>query len=561
MIAAATLAAMASAALGECIKALSVKMMEKLAGKATERITQRWNEAKIDWGTAFWGYLDQARRRNEKMKTLLYRNEPRLLYEFYEFVDLALDKKITHSRHVQDVLDAHGNNLIVTGMGGIGKTVMLKHFFLDCILEYETTGRVPVLVELRGLNDKPKDKVDVLDFIYEKMKEFHFRMEREYFDYSMEQGCYLILLDAFDELKEDLRATVTAQIQAMANQYSDNCFILTSRPAYGEFSFVGWSNFTELESKPLSKEQALSLVDKIETPYYDEAKKEGFYKELEGKLYQQYESFTSCPLLLTIMFLVYNSTSSLPTQLIDFYEQAFSVLYHEHDGDKAGNFKRELRCKELGLMQFKDMFAHFCFKSYMNKAYEFKQADLLNYLKDSKAKLGFGGTWDASDYMQDLLGAVCLLVKDGPVYRFIHRSFQEYFAACYMKTLPDEAQKKVFASLLLYPSTNLLRILLSLQPGRTYQNWLYPFYCAFRDDLEKKPGPWGYNYEYTYTCYMISGLHEKNIKKWSMLRSACNDMPGLQQSRIIISRYVNEWIAEYETNQKPIDDKDFLASL
>jgi len=38
----------------EFITALSVKMTEKLVGKATEKIAQKWNEAKIDWGTAFW---------------------------------------------------------------------------------------------------------------------------------------------------------------------------------------------------------------------------------------------------------------------------------------------------------------------------------------------------------------------------------------------------------------------------------------------------------------------------------------------------------------------------
>ena len=42
-----------------------------------------------------------------------------------------------------------GNKIIVTGTGGIGKSILFKHLFLNTI---EETGLIPVLIELRSFN-------------------------------------------------------------------------------------------------------------------------------------------------------------------------------------------------------------------------------------------------------------------------------------------------------------------------------------------------------------------------------------------------------------------------
>lgn len=45
--------------------------------------------------------------------------------------------------------------------------------------------------------------------------------------------------------------------------------------------------------------------------------------------------------------------------------------------------------------------------------------------------------------MDDLIHAVCMLVKDGLYYTFSHRSFQEYFAALYTTKLLDDVQRRL----------------------------------------------------------------------------------------------------------------------
>lgn len=64
----------------------------------------------------------------------------------------------------------------------------------------------------------------------------------------------------FDEVKNEISNQVTSQIFNLSEKYPDNHYILSSRPLD---EFVGWNQFEELYSNPLSKEQALSLLKKL----------------------------------------------------------------------------------------------------------------------------------------------------------------------------------------------------------------------------------------------------------------------------------------------------------
>lgn len=88
--------------------------------------------------------------------------------------------------------------------------------------------------------------------------------------------------------------------------------ILTSRP---NDRLIGLNSSVELQTKPLSKEQALNLVRNFDYYGYEEK----FYEELKNGLYEKYQSFVSNPLLLTIMFITYIERYSIPESLNEFY--------------------------------------------------------------------------------------------------------------------------------------------------------------------------------------------------------------------------------------------------
>lgn len=507
----------------DVITDLAKTTAQALYKKVISYATDIQKKEEIYFGYAYENYLKYSKSIHEKIKTLLYRHSAKNIYSFYECVGLSRNGQIIDTSDINNILDI-GNKIIVTGTGGIGKSVMMKHFFLNVL---QNTNCIPILIELRGLNEFDEKSVDLIDYIYRIMETLKFKLERKYFDYSLEMGCYVILLDGFDEVKNELSKQVTNQIFTLSEKYPDNKYILSSRPLD---EFMGWNQFEELHSMPLSKEQALSLIAKID---YEPKIKEKFYRELEEYLYDKYKTFASNPLLLTIMLLTFENRASIPDKLNDFFEQAFTTLFHTHDATKGG-YKRDIQSK-LGYEDFKAVFSYFCFKSFFNSEYKFTENGIMEYIGLAKKKNIIDASFNEMDYLKDMTNSVCMLFHEGLEYRFSHRSFQEYFAALYTTQL-DDAQQKKFLKLWLqdnsYRTTsNYLDMLYELQPLRFQKNIIIPAVKELQNLYEKngKSEEWLINLMHEEVCIRKYKDGEKrcavSIKEFyfhDMIMRACN---------------------------------------
>ena len=386
----------------EVLTNATAKVMEDAALGMWNKIKTFFKDAsahdEIELGYAYKEYLENTQAKNSKIKTLIYRHIPKDLYSFYECVGVEYDNKIIDTNSINNILEI-GNKIIISGTGGIGKTTMLKHLFLNAVKD---TNFIPVLIELRMTNSMDIEKISIRDIIFENLVNNGFRMEEKYFEYSLEKGGYVILLDGFDEINREKIQKLTEEIKNFSNKYSQNKYLITSRPTDG---FLGWNDYVEVNALELTKEQALSLVNKIE---FDEKVKEIFYKELDETLYDKYKSFASNPLLLTIMLLTFDNRASIPDKLNDFYEQAFATLFNMHDATKDA-YVRDIRTG-LGCEDFKLIFAYFCFKSYFAGDTEFTEVSLRKYITMCQNKFS-NITFKIDDFLVDLNQSVCMLVK------------------------------------------------------------------------------------------------------------------------------------------------------
>ena len=445
-------------------------------------------------------YLENTKIKNNKIKTMIYNQIPKDLYSFYENVNVSYENETIKTDKIENLFEI-GNKIIITGMGGMGKSLLFKHLFLNTIID---TKFIPILIELRSFNGNSnniKEKF-LLDQLYDLLYNNGFELEKEIFKKSLKEGGYVVFLDGYDEINKDLKNKIENEIKNFTDKYSKNKYFLSSRPTE---EFIGWNDFYELEMLKLNKEQALNIIKKIE---FDEEVKSIFYKQLDDNLYDKYEPFASNPLLLSIMLLTFQKHAIIPEKLNEFYNEAFVTLFNAHDATK-GSYKREIR-SELGCEDFKDVFSYICFKSYFNNKYEFSETELNKYLNEAQKK--FDKLNFSVDYFQeDLLASVCMLIRDGRMYRFLHRSFQEYFAAYHTCKLLDETQEDLLKNWLKESSNSItdsyFKMLFNLQSEKVEKLVLYPVAKEVRKLYEKE------SFSLTFLKELFKGVVLKKIEK------------------------------------------------
>lgn len=438
----------------------------QLVGKKLKEFQFRsFEELKI----VYLDYLSRSLKKNANIKTLLYRSEPKFLYNFYEHLDITSGKK-SISTEDSDNLFKETNHLILSGTGGIGKSMMMKHLLIDQCYKQSS---IPIFFELKELNDFSEINQNLEYYLLENVRSFGLSFTKEEFEYTLDKGRYTILLDGFDEVSSEFNQHISNMIKRFSDRFHTNNIVVSSRPSD---RFIGWDSFTEYKIKPLSKQQACSLIKKID---FDKNVTKKFLIQLRKTLYEENKSFASIPLLLNMMLLNFEMNGAIPNNLTEFYSQAFYTLYQRHDASKSG-YKRQMKCK-VSAEGFKNILGYVGMKTFFQQKIEFSQEDIVKYVNDFSERER-NSDIIATDFIFDAVHSVCLFVEEGTNIKFAHRSFQEFFAAFYVQKLDDEVQSKLLLSWsqsensLLYFNRNFMNALFHLQKDRTIRNLVIPIF-------------------------------------------------------------------------------------
>lgn len=455
-----------------CFKTILERYAEPIMQKVIDITKDEWEKFKVDFDIAFVEYIKNAYDKYSKIKTILYRTEPKYIYDFFEVPFLGLgNQKSFKVNSVNSVLDI-SNFVIIQGTGGIGKSTLMKHLFIN---ELERKDLIHVFLELKDINEF-NTEYEIGNIILEKINNLGSKINLKYFEYALKSGCFLFLLDGYDEILTKNRDLFFKKLDSFCDKYSKNYFIISSRP-FSEF--VEFQRFTVIDTCPFSKKQAIELVNKID---FEKDIKQRFVNALDAELFEKHESFASNPLLLNIMLLTYDNYAEIPEKLHLFYANAFETMYSKHDATKAG-YRREMK-SELSYDSFKKVFSYFCFVTYVQGRTEFSYDDLVVALnKISINKVVF----EVSNYIYDLVNALCVLYKEGLNYKFTHRSFQEYFVAFFLKELPDESMKQlgrqiIYKDTLRASNDNVFGMLCDMAEDRFEQNILLPILKEYEKD-------------------------------------------------------------------------------
>ena len=384
-------------------------------------------------------YLENITEKYNKIKTLLYNNEPKLFYDFY--VCNKLQKKVyvsenessnrneTYENVTVERLAQISKYIIISGTGGLGKSMMMRHLLLSSAESAEETGRIPIFVNLKEYTSE----LDLLDIFYEKLTSLGLDLSEEEIRMLALKGSFVFLLDGYDEIYSEEKESFDSAIELFTDKYNKNVFIISSRPT---ISFFALSRYTVLELCQFTKEQAVTLINKLDFRPDDPDIKQNFIKAIHERLYWSHRDFIGNPLLLTIMLMTFERFADVPSKMHVFYREAYETLATKHDATK-GAYKRRLYTG-LNADEFEKYLAEFCARTYKEERFEFDDEDmevafgLLNEVKRNQPPFTY------KEFTGDLTDNLCLLYQEGSEYHFTHRSFQEYFCALFFSRQKDK---------------------------------------------------------------------------------------------------------------------------
>ncbi len=384
------------------------------------------NAIKSRFKRTYRKYVSRILLRHSRAKSFFIRSEPVPLYDFFVPPDLTNQRRRLKAPGAGQLASVAAAS-IVTGSGGCGKSLFMRHLLVSAVKQKE---KAPILLELRELNGK---SYNLREALVQSLNSNGLKADDEYFNLALAAGHYCVLLDGFDELEHGIRNAVVNEVQLLAEKYPQNWYVLSSRT---DPKLNGWPGFSVFQLAPLAREQAIELVERLP---FDDPIKASFITELSSGLYEKHKSFLSNPLLLSIMLLTYHDVAHIPEKLSLFYSQAYESLFQKHDALKGG-FQRYRR-SSLDIQDYAAAFSAFCIQSYDKRKFSFTRTEALDCFDKSKDITGLD--FDSAGLLDDTIQAVCLMLEDGLEIAFAHRSFQEYFAARFIQSSPSDIKQKL----------------------------------------------------------------------------------------------------------------------
>ena len=444
-------------------------------------------------------YLKRLNARYENVGTLIYKGAPHPFYELYVPGSLSHDGKKAgleadlfkeekgpegmEGIGIADLL-RYGKNIIFSGTGGQGKSMLMRHLLLDAITSYPETHLVPIFVSVKDFDGAIPD---ILQCAHAFIRGLWPELSMDELQTMCIDGNVLLLFDGLDEIRPDLLASFTNALNNFLDRYLDNMVILSSRPYDNFGSFSRCKVFTLL---PFSKEQALALVGKLDYPSGKPQVKREFMDKLSAGLYEKHLGTADNPLLLTIMLMAYDEFREIPSKIHLFYAMAFLVLARLHDEGKG--LDRPL-ATGWSADTFADYFSYFCSITYQKSLTTFTYDSLSKYFGSLKKHYGLTGV-DVADFIQDLVKNICLMTNDGRSYDFIHRSFQEYFCARFLYNQEGEKLEKVIPLFDRADQTReddkTLMMLYDMEPQEVTNHMFIPYLKRLVEKCEAGEGVW-----------------------------------------------------------------------
>ncbi|MRT16166.1 NACHT domain-containing protein [Vitellibacter sp. q18] len=381
-------------------------------------------------------YTTQFLDKFSHTKTFLHRNERFQFYDIFYPVNIKdlTAKKDFNSIDTEKFFE-ESNYITIIGNAGSGKSMLMKHLFLSSI---KSGTRIPIFIELRYLNDF---EGNISDYIHKVLFKNKIARNEKIVERLLKENYFIFLLDGYDEIYSNRKDNITKEIEDFIDQYSNNHFVITSRPGANAESLERNRNYivNQLNQKQIKEFIELQLD-------FVENKEDSINKVLmviNQNSNREFKEYLSSPLLLSMFLFTFSAYPELPKKKSKFYWNVYDTLSSKHDSLTKKGFWQHERKSKLQSEEIEKVLEWFSYISLFKGQYSFDDNYLYTTLNQIKSSLKLN--CDVNDIIYDLTVSISILVKDGLEYKFPHKSLQEYFTASLISKLPPDKKEGLYA--------------------------------------------------------------------------------------------------------------------
>lgn len=347
-----------------------------------------------------------------KVKTIYKGDKAIDLNTFYVPTKVIVDGNVEKVNLINEI---PSNFIVLEGTVGQGKSIFMRYLTFK---EAKSNSSKPIFFELKNLKNNT-----LQDSIKKILENWIDIFQDDDFDYLINSNKFSLFLDGFDEIPGEQVPQVILELENWCKKYPNLRITISSRP---DSDIQNSTYFDVYRLMPYGLDEQFQLVEKLISRSEKEAR-DSLKKSIRESEYEIQELLKT-PLMVTLYVMKFRANLNIPTNQSEFYNDLFQVLSSRHDKTKPG-YKREFKSK-FHEIELQKVFEAFCFIAGNRKKLAFTTQEALDTieiaLKDSKLSAS------PNSVLEDFTKVVCLLLRDGNDYTFIHRSIQEFYYALYI---------------------------------------------------------------------------------------------------------------------------------
>lgn len=420
------------------LSSLVLDFIETITPTLKDVFKKSKNELNHFLGDNLHNYLLRQAKAYGTIKTILHRSLPKDFQAIYHpaflrqdesYDDASLEIQLLHipTESPRQLFEA-ATRLTIIGEAGSGKSMLIRYFFLKSLKE---AHYIPVVIEFRNHDTATFDLVEAT---VQQLCEGRAVPSADIARRLIFSGRMLFLLDGFDEIPAAHIKQVVLNLRHATIHHGDNVFVLTSRPQSEAQALQGFSNY---RIKGLSDRDIPAFIRRqgLPTPLPEQ-----MIASIEDSDSQFIQDFLQNPLLLSLYMLTYESMQDIPKQRHVFYRRVWDVLCKEHDSFSKTGFRREFK-SEIAQEEVEKVLQRFAYTSLRKNRLVFDRdfiGDCFKEIRKNPSQIQFTD----QNLIDDLTTAYGVWLEDAGTYTFAHKSIQEYFAACRLRSIGSPAKKE-----------------------------------------------------------------------------------------------------------------------